>query len=278
MYIRQTININNITLSYLEWNQGKKPLLLLHGLADHSLVWSNLGNYLAKDYHIIAPDLRGHGNSSKPESGYFFSDYIADLEALLKYLNWEKVHIVSHSWSAKLASIWATKSPQYLQSLTLVDPFFINSMPSIFELSFPILYKVLPFLKMLKEFSSYEEAENEAKKLKQYQGWSQFQQEVFKESIEQKSDRNWSSKFVKQARDEIFKDVMRVAGLTKNIDIPSLLILPENGLNRTEWQIKSCKTFLKNLEIAKVKGNHWAFLVEPDDFNFTVQKFLTKQL
>lgn len=275
MYIQKTIDLNNITLSYLEWNQGKQPLLLLHGMADHALVWSVLGDYLAEDYHIIAPDLRGHGNSSKPKTGYFFNDYIADLEALLKHLNWEKVSVISHSWSAKLACIWATKSPQYFHNLILVDPFFINSMPSIFELTFPILYKVLPFLKMLKSFPNYEAAENQAKQLNQYQGWSEFQQKVFQESIYQKDDGSWQSKFIKEARNEIFIDVMKVAGLTKNIDIPSLLILPEKGLNRSPWQIKPYKTHLQNLEIAQVKGNHWAFLVEPDDFNVTIKKFLS---
>lgn len=274
MYIRQKINLNNIELSYLEWLQGKKPVLLLHGLADNNLVWSSLGSYLAKDYHIIAPDLRGHGDSSKPKSGYLLDDYINDLDALLKYLNLDNVQVISHSWSAKLACIWATKFPQSFRSLTLVDPFFINSMPSIFELTFPILYKVLPFLKMLKSFSSYQEAENQAKKLKQYQGWNILQQEVFKNSVEQKIDGSWGSKFIKEARNEIFTDVMRVSGLTKNLDIPSLLVLPEKGLNRTEWQIKPYKTYLKNLEIVKVKGNHWAFLVEPDNFNYTIKNFL----
>lgn len=272
----KTIDINNITLSYLEWNQGKEPLLLLHGMADHALVWSQLGDFLVNNYHIIALDLRGHGNSSKPQTGYFFSDYINDLEALLKYLNWQKINLISHSWSAKLACIWATKSPQYFKTLTLVDPFFINSMPSIFKLTFPILYKVLPFLKMLKSFPNYEAAENQAKQLKQYQGWSNFQQEVFKESIKQNSDGSWQSKFIKEARNEIFIDVMRMAGLTKNIDIPSLLVLPEKGLNRNQWQIKPYQKYLQNLEIIKVKGNHWAFLVEPDDFNFNIKKFLDK--
>jgi pimeloyl-ACP methyl ester carboxylesterase len=275
MYIRQKINLNKIQLSYLEWKQGSQPLLMLHGLADHGLVWSSLGDYLAPNYHIIAPDLRGHGDSSKPENGYFFNDYIADLEALFKELNWQKAHVISHSWSAKLACIWATKSPQYFHSLTLIDPFFISSMPSIFEITFPILYKVLPFLKMLGPFSSYEAAEIQAKKLKQYQGWTPFQQKVFKASIEQKKDGTWGSKFVKQARNEIFLDVMRVSGLTKNIDIPSLLIIPEKGLNRTEWQIQSCKTYLKKLQIAKVKGNHWAFLVEPDNVNLTIKNYLS---
>ena len=75
MVERKVIGLSKVELSCLEWKQGTEPLLLLHGLADHALVWSSLGDYLAADYHIIAPDLRGHGNSSKPKQGYKFSDY-----------------------------------------------------------------------------------------------------------------------------------------------------------------------------------------------------------
>ena len=78
--LRQTLSLPDIQISYLEWNQGNVPLLLLHGLADHALVWSSLGNYLSEDYHIVAPDMRGHGESSKPDKGYTFTDAIADLE------------------------------------------------------------------------------------------------------------------------------------------------------------------------------------------------------
>lgn len=94
MFTRQTLNLpNNLQLSYLEWNRGKEPVLLLHGLADHGLVWSSLGEELANNYHIIAPDLRGHGNSNKPETGYFAQDIINDLECLMNHLNWNCAHI-----------------------------------------------------------------------------------------------------------------------------------------------------------------------------------------
>ncbi|MGD1912763.1 MAG: alpha/beta fold hydrolase, partial [Rivularia sp. (in: cyanobacteria)] len=89
MSIRKTLSLPEIQISYLEWNQGKEPLLLLHGLADNSLVWSSFGDYLQADYHIIAPDMRGHGESSKPDSDYTFTSAIADLEALMDILVWE---------------------------------------------------------------------------------------------------------------------------------------------------------------------------------------------
>lgn len=274
MFTRQTFSRENITLSYLEWGQGDRTLFLLHGLADHAGVWTSLGEFLAPDYHIIAPDLRGHGESSKPETGYLFRDYIQDLKALKNLMNLDRIDVLGHSWGAKLAAIWATEHPETFRSLILVDPFFIDSMPDWLALTFPILYRVLPFLKITGTFPNYEAIEKVARRLKQYQGWTALQRQAFQDSIEQKSDGSWSSKFVLQARDEIFQDVMKVAGLSKNLDTPTLLIIPEKGLNRTEWQLKPYRTYLNNLEIQKVAGNHWAFLVEPEAFNSTVKSFL----
>lgn len=275
MATRKTfIQDHNIEISYLEWNQGKTPLLLLHGMADHGLVWRKLGDYLEENYHIIAPDLRGHGNSSKPEKGYFTEDIINDLEALVNHLHWQKFHILAHSWSAKFVPIWVTKKPDIFQSMILVDPFYINKLPNWIKITFPLLYQVLPFLKMTGDFPSYEFAENLAKTLKQYQGWSDFQQEVFNYSIQQNDKGIWSSKFAIQARDEIFTDVMLKAGLTEKLMIPSLFIQPEKGLNRSNFQIQPFKDYLPNLTIKKVPSNHWAFLVEPQPFNEVIKEFL----
>ncbi|MCA2684544.1 MAG: alpha/beta fold hydrolase [Microcystis sp.] len=272
---RQTFTNNSMEISYLQWSDRGMPLLLLHGMADHALVWSSLGDYLSSNYQVIAPDLRGHGESGKPATGYHFQDYIGDLRALINHLGWTQAHILGHSWSAKIAAIWATQQPEVFKSLILVDPFFIDKMPSWIRITFPILYQVLPFLKITRSFDSYQSIEAIARQLKQYKGWSNLQQEVFKNAIEQKADGSWSSKFTLSARGEIFEDVMGFAGLTKTLDIPSLLILPQQGLNRTAWQIQSYKKYLTSLEIKKIPGNHWAFLGEPEIFNQAVAEFLS---
>jgi pimeloyl-ACP methyl ester carboxylesterase len=272
---RQTFTNNSMEISYLQWSDRGMPLLLLHGMADHALVWSSLGDYLRSNYQVIAPDLRGHGESGKPTTGYHFQDYISDLRALINHLGWTQAHILGHSWSAKIAAIWATQQPEVFKSLILVDPFFIDKMPSWIRITFPILYQVLPFLKITRSFDSYQSIEAIARQLKQYKGWSNLQEEVFKNAIEQKADGSWSSKFTLSARGEIFEDVMGFAGLTKTLDIPSLLILPQQGLNRTAWQIQSYKKYLTSLEIKKIPGNHWAFLGEPEIFNQAVAEFLS---
>ena len=264
----QTFSSDRITLSYLEWgNSGEEPVLLLHGLADTALVWSSLGEFLASEFHAIAPDMRGHGNSDKPEDGYDFLTLIGDLEALMDSFGWANAHIVGHSWSGKLVAVWMKHSPSRFRSAVLVDPFFIGRLPTVFRFSFPLLYQLLPFLKMMGPFDSFEQAEATAKELKQYRGWSKLQQLAFKGSLERKSDGRWGSKFVAVARDRIFDESMSVEGLTEKIEISTLFVKPEAGLNRMEWQLKPYRKYLMQLDVKSVPSNHWAFLVEPDRFN-----------
>jgi pimeloyl-ACP methyl ester carboxylesterase len=262
-----------LQLAYWEWPTGDTPVLMLHGLADHGLVWANLAQSLGAPYDWIAPDLRGHGESGKPTRGYRCADMIGDLETLMGDRGWTSAHVIAHSWAAKIATVWATQHPQRLRSLILVDPFFIDRMPSWIQLSFPVLYRVLPFLRIMGPFPTWERAEQVAQGLKQYQGWSPYQQAVFRAGMEQKSDGQWGSKFVIPARDEIFDDVMRVAGLTQPLTLPTLLIQPEQGLNRTAWQLRPYRRYFPQLQIQAVPGNHWPFLVAPEHFNAVVSRF-----
>ncbi len=274
---RKTVSLPELDCSVLSWPGGQEPALLLHGMADHAMVWASLAEALQPHYHILAPDLRGHGRSSKPLTGYFCQNIIADLEALMDRTGWTSAHVISHSWSAKIAAVWAKQHPDRFRSLVLIDPFFINQIPVWLKPTFPILYQVLPFLKMLGPFANFEQAQHQAKQLKQYRGWSEWQQAIFLESIEQKPSGAWGSKFVVQARDEIFMDVMRVAGLTAPIEIPTLFVQPQQGLNRTAWQLKPYRTYLRQLQMTQVPGNHWCFMVEPAAFNQAIATFLKAQ-
>jgi len=279
MLTRNTLHLPEIELSYLEWQPetGKEKvprLLLVHGLADSACVWTSLGNYLSKRYHIVAPDMRGHGESSKPKTGYTFESAIADLEALMVHLNWPDAHILGHSWTGKLAPIWARQNPDRFCSMILVDPIFITKLPAALKLTLPIVYRKLDCLKCVGPFASLSQAEAAAKQSGEYADWSEVQQMLFQHQIEQKSDGSWGSKFAIAARNQIFAEVMKVAGLTENIYIPTLFAQPEKGVNRMAWQMQPYKRYLKNITVAKVPGNHWSFLTEPETFNQTVADFL----
>ncbi|MEB3232698.1 MAG: alpha/beta hydrolase [Leptolyngbyaceae bacterium] len=289
---RQTAHLNSITLSYLEWSHQPSganhptatdaadnapdptPVLLLHGLADHAGVWQKLGDRLSTTRPVVAPDLRGHGDSSKPDHGYAWTDLMADLNALMDHLGWPTAHVVGHSWSGKLACIWASRQPQRMQRLVLMDPAFTGKFPQWTRPTFPFFYRVLPFLKLMGPFDTYATAEQQAKTLKQYRDWTPFQQDVFRHSMQQNPDGTWSSKFCLAARNGVFEDFTQVAGLTAPISVPTLFIRPQQGLNRSGLQIRPYQQLIQQLEIKVVPGNHWAFLVTPDLINPMVLEFL----
>ncbi|MBD1909540.1 MULTISPECIES: alpha/beta hydrolase [unclassified Leptolyngbya] len=271
---RKSLNFPGLDLSYLEWGTGE-PVLLLHGLADHALVWCRLAEQLSQRFYCIAPDLRGHGESSKPPESEYRSDAIAaDLEALVTECHLPAAHVVAHSWAAKIALIWARQHPERIKSLVLVDPFFVNRLPSLLRPTFPLFYRTLPFLKVTGPFKNYDEAEAIARTLKQYRNWNTCQQDVFKAGMEQKPDGTWGSKFAIAARNGVFEDTLQRAGLIEKVNIPTLLILPEQGLNRQAWQIRPYRQYLTQLQITSVPGNHWPHLVEPDSCNAAIDAFL----
>lgn len=273
---RHTFTTTSIPLSYLEWGSGD-PVLMLHGLADHGLVWQSLAASLSPYYRCLALDLRGHGDSGKPQdpADYDALEFVADLASFADALLGESVTVIAHSWAAKLALLWAKQAPQRVKQLILVDPFFVNTLPKLLRPTLPMFYRTLPFLKVMGPFPSREAAAALAQTLKQYRGWSALQQEVFDAAMEQRPDGTWGSKFAIAARNGVFEDILNRAGLTEPLNIPTHLLLPQDGLNRMAWQTRPYYRYLTNLQVQTIPGNHWPHLVAPEAFNGAVLAILS---
>ena len=96
------------------------PILLLHGLGVTGSVWMPFARRLAPGYAAIAPDLRGHGESDEPPTGYTPGDYSRDLAGLCDALSIEAVPALGHSLGALVAL--AERRPDRVATLVLVDP------------------------------------------------------------------------------------------------------------------------------------------------------------
>ena len=265
-----------VTLAYRELGTGQ-PVIMLHGLADHSLVWYPLAVALRDRYRCLAPDLRGHGDSSKPAADQYEAARLAtDLEQFCQRQGLGAVHVVAHSWAAKIALVWARQQPDRLKGLVLVDPFFVNRLSGAFRPTFPLLYRTLPFLKVMGPFATLEQATAIAQGLKQYRGWNAHQQAVFQTGMAAQADGQWRSKFAIAARNGVFADVVQTAGLTEPLTTPTALLLPEKGLNRMAWQMRPYHQYLTRLEVQTIPGNHWPHLVVPESCNAAVAAFLAK--
>lgn len=272
---QRSLQLSHVTMAYREWGKGR-PIILLHGMADHGLMWQPLGEAWQDCARCLAPDLRGHGDSDKPTDidAYDANAIAADLEALCDDLGLATVAVIAHSWAAKVALLWAQRHPNRLQKLVLVDPFFVNRFPSIARMTFPLLYRTLPFLKVMGPFASEADAVTCAQTLKQYRDWTPHQRQAFAAGLEQKSDGSWGSKFTCAARDGIFADTVQTAGLTQIAGVSTLMVLPKQGLNQTPWQLRPYRTYLPQLQEVSVPGNHWPHLVAPADLVTAIAPFL----
>ncbi len=90
-----TVEANGAKLHVAQGGQGK-PLLLLHGWPEFWLTWEPLMRRLAGRYRVIAPDLRGFGDSDKPSGPFGANDHAADLMALLDQLRIETIGVVGY--------------------------------------------------------------------------------------------------------------------------------------------------------------------------------------
>jgi pimeloyl-ACP methyl ester carboxylesterase len=117
------VDVNGLRLHYCEWGPiSAPPVLLLHGGSAHSHWWESFADAIADGYHVIALDLRGHGDSSHADPpAYRISDYVSDLAALVDQLQLPRLHLIGHSLGAMVAGAFAPARIGRLLSLTLVD-------------------------------------------------------------------------------------------------------------------------------------------------------------
>jgi N-formylmaleamate deformylase len=116
------VRSNGIELSVAEFGKNGPSLVLLHGIGSRYVSWWPVIGPLADHFRLIIPDLRGHGDSDKPQTGYLFADYAADLEGLLTAYGIARSFILGHSLGAMTALTWANKHPAQAVRIVLEDP------------------------------------------------------------------------------------------------------------------------------------------------------------
>lgn len=119
-------------IEYLSWGHHGAPLvIMLHGWMDVGASFQFLVDAMKHDWHVIAPDQRGYGGtewSREAAGGYWFAEYIADLEALIDHVSPDApVHLVGHSLGGNVCSMYAGIRPARVRKLVSLDGFGIPS-------------------------------------------------------------------------------------------------------------------------------------------------------
>src|SRR6476660_1534422 len=119
-FFHNTVSVNGIKLHYVIGGHGD-PVVLLHGWPETWYGWHKVMPPLAKNYTVIAPDLRGLGDSSKPSSGYDGKTVAEDIHQLVTKLGFKTIFLVAHDLGPIAAYPYAAEHPTEVKKLVMMD-------------------------------------------------------------------------------------------------------------------------------------------------------------
>src|SRR5215467_6837701 len=114
-------NVNGVRIHYLKSGSGKTPLVLIHGFGDTSHMWVPLFEEFGKDYTMIAPDMRGLGDSSRPATGYDKKTMAVDIHELVNSLGYKNIYLAGHDIGLMVAYAYAAQYPAEVEKFALLE-------------------------------------------------------------------------------------------------------------------------------------------------------------
>ncbi len=119
----KTVTANGLKLHYLDWGNVRRPtMVLLHGLRGHAHSWDDVSSAMCQDYHVLALDQRGRGDTDWAKDGdYSTGAYVADVDGFCAALKLDSFILVGHSMGGRNSMAFAARCPEKVQKLVLVD-------------------------------------------------------------------------------------------------------------------------------------------------------------
>lgn len=126
------IRVRELRYHIRRWGDPAAPkVFLLHGFLDVSGTWQPVAEGLLPRFQVLAPDLRGFGGTEWPQDGYWFQDYVGDLQFIADhYSPDEPLRLVGHSMGAQIASLYAGLRHERVEQLVCLDGLFLPDMES----------------------------------------------------------------------------------------------------------------------------------------------------
>lgn len=120
-----TLNVRGLQFQLYRWDGAdRQPLVLIHGWGDTGETWQFVVDHLPPERTCVAIDMRGFGRTQHPQEGYWFPDYLADLEALLDQLIPEgPMDLIGHSMGGNIAMMYAGVRPSRIRRLVNLEGF-----------------------------------------------------------------------------------------------------------------------------------------------------------
>jgi len=120
-------DVCSLRMRYIDWGGDGPPVIALHGLASSGNWYDIVARLLSDGYRVIAPDQRGHGQTTQASSGYDWHTLASDVAGLMDHENIDHAAVLGHSWGGHVASGMAAHFPERVEKLVMIEGGFLDA-------------------------------------------------------------------------------------------------------------------------------------------------------
>jgi pimeloyl-ACP methyl ester carboxylesterase len=276
-----------LRLHYVDWgNEAAPPLLLIHGGRDHARSWDWVARELRRDYHVIAPDLRGHGDSAWAIGGmYSLSDFVLDLTQLADALELGPLHVIAHSLGGSVALQFAGVYPERVRRLVAIEG--LGPPPEMLErwVGVPGWKRLQNWIETMKGLAGrmprrYRSIEEAAQRMQEANAFLSKEQarHLTIHGVARNEDRTFSWKFDNYVRaiGPHRLDLEEIKALWGRIECPTLLVRGAESWASDPEEDGRIAAFRHARSVSIPGAGHWVHHDRLDEFLRVVRDFFTE--
>jgi pimeloyl-ACP methyl ester carboxylesterase len=271
-----------LKLHYVDWGNPEKPLMILvHGGRDHCRNWDWMALELRKDYHIIAPDLRGHGDSDHAlGSPYSMIDYVVDLAQLINALGNHQLTLIGHSLGGGIVLQYTGVFPKLVKQVVSIEglgppPHMIKDTPAHLRMRHWISEMQALARRKVREYATIEEALARMREANPHLSKEQARHLTI-HGVKRNENGTYSWKFDNyvHATSPYQFNLRDASDIWSRIECPTLLIRGAESWTG-DWEKDGRTSVFKNAEIVTIeKAGHWVHHDQLDESLKMVKHFL----
>lgn len=280
LYQDEYINTNGIKLHYV--TQGEGPLMLmLHGFPEFWYSWRHQIPEFSQDYKVVALDLRGYNKSDKPQqqSAYVMSEFIKDVEGVIKGLGYDRCVLVGHDWGGMIAWYFTYAHPEMVEKLIVMNTPHpakfaqgLRTPQQLMRSSYAFFFQLPLLPELLIQWSDYQAIESAFKGMAiNKNAFSSQDIEVYKNAASRRGSLTAMLNYYRNAFSNMGKQSWSI------LQVPTLMIWGEEDTALGKELTYRTQEYVRDFQIRYIPNcSHWVQQEEPVLVNQYMREFLAR--